>query len=162
MKSSIFENTIFCARFITLCVVCFLFSKILTTGASQSSRIDSENKLVKNLTDDVPEDCYKRRLAILVSHPDCKGPPARTHVNYCTGSCLSYSVIGEVEPFVRTEFRCCAAEHIGMKKRKLLFSKCEGEDKRLNPEGFKNITLFFPFFNKCECVIPVSVLNSSK
>lgn len=164
MKSPISENTSIHHRLFIICLLCMALLKSVTVvvDASPGSSIEDENELVKNLTDEAEEEqvCFGKRMQIEVIHPDCE-VSAKTHINYCTGSCLSYTILGEVEPFVRKEFRCCASRKLTMKKRKLTFRNCRDENGRIEP-GPKNITLFFPFINRdhCECVKPASVLSS--
>ena len=102
------------------------------------------------------ENCETRRMTTEVTYPGCD--PLLTAVNYCTGSCYSYVIQSNEEPYLDEEFRCCAATVISVKRRKLLFNNCVDEDGVVNPNGTVK-TIFFPYFNECKCVEPFRLLN---
>ena len=102
------------------------------------------------------ERCLKRRITVNITYPGCGS--VTTKVNYCTGSCLSYVVPSLYPPYVIQEFRCCVAQEIHIKIRRKKFPKCIGEDGRVSKTRVEK-KIFFPFFDKCNCVDPIALLQ---
>ena len=100
------------------------------------------------------ESCTRRRLWKEVTYPNCGS--VWTRVNYCTGSCFSYLIQTPTPSYLRKEFRCCAATHMQVKIRRLLFPNCTDSDTTLTQKS-----VFFPYFRNCSCLDPRSPLSFS-
>ena len=97
------------------------------------------------------ETCTRRRLWKEVTYPNCGS--VWTKVNYCTGSCFSYLVQIPTPSYLLQDFRCCAATHMQVKIRRLLFPNCTDSDTPLTQKA-----VFFPYFRNCSCLDPRSPL----
>ena len=104
------------------------------------------------------ENCEQRRMSAIIKHPDCSGTLI-TKVNYCTGSCFSYIVHSEKEPYTESGFRCCAATRIKIKRRRLNFPGCPLAD---GTRGFALKTIYFPYIEACVCTAPMYIPISQR